>query len=128
MEANVIAMSEAKPASARVQFSMDAYTADIFEPLVGQTFLFEGPLEGQGDQAGQARLELIDARKSGSGAPAAGFREPFTLIFALRSPEPLGNGLHRIAHDNFEPCDWFLNRVLLPGRDPRTAYYQAAFG
>jgi len=62
------------------------------------------------------------------GAPVPGFREPFTLLFVLRSAGELGAGLHRIVLDDFEPCEWFLNRVSIPGRDARGSYYQAVFG
>jgi hypothetical protein len=46
----------------------------------------------------------------------------------LRSGSELGAGLHRLAHHDFEPCDWFLNRVFVPDRDARQSYYQAVFG
>lgn len=107
---------------------MKDYTPDLFERHVGQVFEFDKPEAGTPAQD-RARLELLEVSgPKSSGSPGLGFREPFTLLFALQSAEDLGEGLHRIAHDDFEPCDWFLNRVFVPGRDLRFAYYQAVFG
>jgi hypothetical protein len=77
---------------------------------------------------GGAQLELLQITPRNTVHVPAGFREPFSLLFALRSAELLGRGLHRIVHDDFEPADWFLTRVMAPGRDPRLAYYEAVFG
>ena len=107
---------------------MEHYSRDIFEPRIGQLFEFDGP-SAQGSAQGRVQLELLEVSGPGSpGSPSLGFREPFTLLFARRSAEDLGAGLHRIAHPDFEPCDWFLNRVLVRSRDLRLAYYQAVFG
>lgn len=105
---------------------MQQYTRELFESYVGQLFEFERPRD-QHAVPDRVQLELLEV-SSASGSPAAGFRAPFTLLFALRSAEPLAGGLHRIAHGDFEPCDWFVNRVVVPGRDGRLAYYQAVFG
>jgi hypothetical protein len=106
---------------------MAQYRSETFEPYVGQKFLFEGPADARG-AGDRVELELLEVILQKSGAPGAGFRKPFTLLFALRSPAPLGNGLHKIVHDHFETCEWFLNRVTPRQEDPPAAYYQAAFG
>jgi hypothetical protein len=111
-----------------IKISMENYSSETFEPYVGKTLLFEGPADGRGGAGDRVELELLEVIQQQSGSPRAGFRKPFTLLFALRSSTPLGNGLHKIVHDRFEACDWFLNRVSLREGDPRTAYYQAVFG
>ena len=103
----------------QMKFEIANYTADTFSPYVGQVLIF-GP--------GDVQLELLQVTRRNAGQVPAGFREPFSLLFALRSAEPLGRGLHRIVQEDFEPADWFLTRVLAPGRDPRLAYYEAVFG
>jgi hypothetical protein len=103
----------------QMKFEIANYTADTFLPYVGQTLTFD---------PGSVQLELLNVSRRNPGQVPAGFREPFALLFALRSAEPLGKGLHSIVHDDFEPADWFLTRVLAPGRDPRLAHYEAVFG
>jgi hypothetical protein len=109
----------------RVKFAMEHYTAETFEPYVGQVFEFDPTADLPGVAGNRVQLELLEVTRS---TPAPGFRPPFALLFALRGPTSLGNGLHKIAHEDFEPCDWFVNRVVVTGRDPRTAYCQAVFG
>jgi hypothetical protein len=114
-----------RPPEPRVKFVMDQYTAEMFEPYVGQVFEFESTADPQGVSGNRVRLELLEVTR---GSPVPGFRTPFTLLFALQDATPLGRELYKIAHDDFEPCDWFVNRVVVAGRDPRTAYCQAVFG
>ena len=104
--------------------SMADYTAEHFANLVGQVFHFSPSENAQTSKP--VLLELIDINQRT--AIHAGARDPFLLLFVLRSDAPLGPGLHRLVREGFEPCDWFLNRVVVPGRDPRAAYYQAVFG
>jgi hypothetical protein len=106
---------------------MREYTAATFTPHIGEMFRFEpsGNAGSNGD-ADPALLELIEVT-AGRGV-AETSRQPFVLLFAIGSERPLGPGLHRIVRDGFESCDWFLNRVAVPGRDPHAAYYQAVFG
>lgn len=105
--------------------SMPDYTAETFAALVGQVFRFD-PAEHAADTGKPVLLELIDITQRT--ATSTGTRDPFLLLFVLRSDTPLGPGLQRISREGFEPCEWFLNRVVVPGRDPRAAYYQAVFG
>jgi hypothetical protein len=103
--------------------AMADYTADTFAGLIGQVFRFE---PADATVAGSpALLVLIDITRRA--ASTTGTRDSFLLLFQLRSDTPLGPGLHRIVREGFEPCEWFLNRVVVPGRAPG-AYYQAVFG
>lgn len=115
---------EQSVARADTVVSMTDYNAETFAGLVGQVFRFERVEDaGMGDPV---LLELIDVTHRAAIYP--GTRDPFLLLFVLRSDAPLGPGLHRISREGFEPCEWFLNRVVVPARDPRAAYYQAVFG
>ena len=109
----------------RAKFAMEHYTAEMFEPYVGRIFEFDPGGNPQEISGNRVQLELLEVARSTS---APGFRPAFTLLFALRGSTPLGRGLHKIAHEDFEPCDWFVNRVVMAGRDPRAAYCQAVFG
>ncbi len=106
-----------------MKFEIEKYAADTFLPYVGQTFIFESLDDGRRS----VKLELVEVKKQSDRRPA-GFREPFALLFVLRSEQQLGTVLHRIVHADFEPSEWFLTRVLVPGRDSRLAYYEAVFG
>jgi hypothetical protein len=103
---------------------MSQYTSDVFTSLVGQVFRFHQTADGSDPPI---ELELLDVQSS----PSPGglhARHTFSLLFALRSrAERLESTLH-LRHDDFEPCAWFVNRVTVPGRDPRTPYYEAVFG
>jgi hypothetical protein len=103
---------------------MRSYTAETFVPYNGHLFAFEKVTGGpQGIQ-----LKLTDVKAMASAAVTAGFRAPFSLLFTLSDGEPAASGLFRLLHDDFEPADWFLSRVNVPGGDARTAYYEAVFG
>ena len=103
----------------QMKFELATYTADTFLPYVGQVLTFD---------PGGVQLELLKVSRRNPGQVPAGFREPFALLFVLRSAEPLGRGLYRIVHDDFEPSEWLVTRVMAPGQDPRLAYYEAVFG
>ena len=103
----------------QMKFEISNYTAETFEPYVGQVLTFD---------PGGVQLELLKISRRNPGQLPDGFREPFALLFTLRSAEQLGKGLYRIVHDDFEPSEWLLTRVMAPGRDPRLAYYEAVFG
>ena len=117
--------SEHRGARAESVVSMPDYTAETFAGMVGQMFRFD-PAEYAAETGKPVLLELIDITQRA--AMSTGTRDPFLLLFVLRSDAPLGPGLHRICREGFEPCEWFLNRVVVPARDPRAAYYQAVFG
>jgi len=103
------------------------FTAPLFVGRVGEVFRLSPSDDAPGTAGGLFDLELIEVRQPGRGGGEAA-REPFALLFALRSRTPLEPGLHRLVHEAFEPDDLFLSRVFVPGRDPRAVYYEAVFG
>jgi len=103
---------------------MDQYTSDAFAPLVGQVFCFHRTADA-GDSPMQ--LELLAVQPSRRPASVGG-RQLFSLLFAWREGDATQQSTLYLQHDAFEPCAWFINRVLVPGRDPRTPYYEAVFG
>jgi|RhiMetdeSRZDD1v2_1073273.scaffolds.fasta_scaffold948655_2 uncharacterized protein DUF6916 len=111
------------PAS-RTTMSMDQYTGDAFAPLVGQVFRFH---RTAGADDPSIDLELLEVQSSPRPGGGEG-RQPFSLLFELRSGDaPRETTLH-LRHDQFEPCAWFVNRVMVPGRPAKTPYYEAVFG
>ena len=115
-------------------------TADHFLPYEGSRFLFVRPPDEEGNIGDPVELELIEVRRyaprrASDSAPTLSCpvtqRDAFALLFVVQKGEPLGNGLHRLIHEGFEPCDLFLSRVVVvePGRanDGRT-YYEVVFG
>jgi hypothetical protein len=103
---------------------MDQYTSDVFTSLVGQVLCFHRTANAD-DPA--IHLELLEVESSRQHATADA-RQPFSLLFALRSGDPTEQSMLHLRHSDFEPCAWFVNRVSIPGRDPRTPYYEAVFG
>jgi hypothetical protein len=111
-------------AESRTLISMGQYTSDVFASLVGQVFSFHRTLEAD-DPA--LRLELIEVQPSAQRA-GANVRQSFSLLFALRGGDATQQSTLYLRHDEFEPCAWFVNRVMVPDRDARTPYYEAVFG
>ncbi len=120
----------------QTRLGIEEYSAEAFRPYVGEVFSFLRPSHEPLLSGGRVELELVsvsgtlakDLTKAPS--PKGGLRRvPFSLLFVLDKDMPLLTaGLHRLSHDSFEECDWFLSRVHVPGRDPRNAYYEAVFG
>jgi hypothetical protein len=104
-----------------------AFTAELFVGRVGEVFRLMPSVESPDPALAPYELELIEVRRGRTPAGAT-LREPFALLFTLRSRTPLGPGLHRLVHDVFAPDDMFLSRVVVPERDPRAIYYEAVFG
>ena len=111
-----------------MKFEMQDYTAEMFSCYLGQVLEFDQPMGTRGINGNRVQLELLEVRRPKSAPRPVRFREPFALLFALRSAAPLARGLQRISHADFEPVDWFVARVWVPGRDPNVAYYEAVFG
>jgi hypothetical protein len=116
-----------------VKPKLEEYTAEMFRSYVGQVFAFLRPEHQPILSAGRVELELLLVSTPGgnvvTAASAGSSRATFSLLFALKPDMPaLTAGLHRLSHDSFEECDWFLSRVHVPGRDSRRAYYEAVFG
>ena len=106
---------------------MRTYTAETFLPYSGQVFAFE-KVTAPENKPQPIRLKLNEVTQMKSGAAAAGLRQPFSLLFTLADGAPAASGLFRLVHEEFEPCDWFLSRIVVPGGDVRAAYYEAVFG
>jgi hypothetical protein len=101
---------------------MNQYTSDVFASLVGQVFRFHQTADAADPSMHLELLEVQSSHSSGTGG-----RQPFSLLFALRSGDVTLQSTLHFRHDDFEPCAWFVNRVTVPGRDPRTPYYEAVF-
>ena len=98
------------------------FTAQLFQPLVGQAVQWERP------GGGTARLELLEVqtypRQPGM------TRDPFSLLFELKGQKPIEPGLPRLVHPGFEPCELLLSRVRVPEfeRAHRAGvFYEAVF-
>jgi hypothetical protein len=123
-----------------MRFSIEDFTAETFFPYQGQRLPFQRPPDGSGTSGDVAELELLEVtrpervlriEKADPDKHAKRLREPFSLLFALRGQAPLGMGLHRLVHTDFEPCELLLSRVFVPGRgtgDGTVMYYEAVFG
>src|SRR5215471_16005852 len=85
-------------------------TADHFSPLIGETLTFQRPAPAAGSEP--ARMKLLEVKRHK--ASVAIRREPFSLFFAMKHQEPLGDGLHRFVHPGFEPSDLLISRVTAP--------------
>jgi hypothetical protein len=124
---NTMMAAVGQPVSApHTKHEMRDYTAETFLPHVGRTLTFEAP-RGE-TPVRSVRFQLLEVRRPQSGSRPAGFREPFSLVFAAIDGEPSDRGLHRIIHEEFASCDWLLTHVVVPGQDPQVAYYEAVFG
>jgi hypothetical protein len=108
----------------RAKISMQQYTSSAFASRVGQVFSFHRTADTNDPPI---RLELIEVQPSPHYAMAGG-RQPFSLLFALRSGDATQESTLHLRHDEFAPCAWFVNRVTAPRRDQKTAYYEAVFG
>jgi hypothetical protein len=103
-------------------------TADTFEPLVGEEFVFGRPANPDGGFAGLVRMKLASLTR----LPLHDLtdRQPFSIIFVLKDQPPLTMGLHRLLHPELEPFDMFLSRVMAPRlqkADPAGMFYEAIF-
>ena len=104
---------------------MQQYTIDEFTSRVGEVFAFHRSADGNDTPV---HLELIEVMGAPHGAGPGG-RQPFSLLFALRSSDATNESTLHLRHAGFEPCPWFVNRVVAPkNRDAAGAYYEAVFG
>lgn len=111
------------------------YVAELFYPHAGRQFTFLRPADPSGSRSSVVfDLVKVDAheefgRRVGVGPDRLYKRVPFSLLFRLCSQAPLGRGLHQIQHPDFEPEEWFLSRIMLPGQDPGPScmWYEAVF-
>lgn len=103
---------------------MQEYTIDAFTSRVGEVFAFHHRADGTDTPV---LLELIEVNGAPHGARSGG-RQPFSLLFALRSSDATSESTLHLRHAGFEQCAWFVNRVVAPNRDAGKAYYEAVFG
>lgn len=96
-----------------------AVTAESFQPFVGKLLRFQ-----RADGAA-VELELLEVTTSSRKAGLQ--RQPFSLLFALKGENPLGQGLLTLHHDDFAADPWFITRVSVLGGDPAIAYCEAVF-
>ena len=113
-------------------------TAEALQPYVGQRLPFGRPAENEHVESGEVALELwrVTANENITKMEQEHperypqrRRQSFSALFVLpQNEQPLGMGLHRMLHPDFEVEEWFLSRVFVPGADSRKAYYEAVFG
>lgn len=111
-------------------------SAEALRPFVGKKLEFQRPVEDAHITNGRVELELMRVtvpesalKIPQSAAETSARRVSFSALFVLAPDgQPLGMGLHRLMHPDFEPEEWFLSRVYVPGEDMRRAYYEAIFG
>jgi hypothetical protein len=108
----------------RAQLSMEHYTSDAFASRVGQVFSFHRTADANDPPV---HLELVDVQSSPRHAGTGG-RQPFSLLFKLRSVDATQESTLHLRHDDFAPSAWFVNRVVAPDRDRQAAFYEAVFG
>ena len=100
------------------------FSAAAFAPHVGERFLFR--------DASDLALELTLASVEGAGGtPPAGVRpDPFSLMFSGPARTPFVQGMLRLDHPDFEPCDLFLVRIMPPAgvTGGSAGWFQAVFG
>jgi len=111
-------------------------TEEDFLPYVGKKLTFRGLPSGL--DLAPAGATLILARVTSHGSirkvearnPAKygkRKRESFSLLFELQDGEPLGSGLHQLAHPDFEGFHLFLSPISQP-KSNRSMLYEAVFG
>jgi hypothetical protein len=120
----------------RPKASLRNVTAESFEPYEGQQFLFARPPAAPAVFSKTVELKLakvsphehitrIESRDAATRGKRT--RESFSLLFEMKGGEPLGEGLHRLVHRDFEECEILLSQVSRP-RPDGTLLYEAVFG
>jgi hypothetical protein len=93
-------------------------TLEDFEPCVGQTFLVTP------ENADGFELELTQVKPLGSPGPAAGARQPFSLLFRGPLEPALAQQLLRIENSTIGELALFLVPI---GPDENGMLYDATF-
>jgi hypothetical protein len=124
------------PAWLRPKLRLQDLTAESFRPYEGRDLVFARPVADRSIFSPSVRLRLVkvaahehiariesqDPAKYGKRS-----RESFSLLFELKGGEPLGEGLHRLVHGDFDGCQLFLSQISKP-RPDGTLLYEAVFG
>src|SRR2546423_13070409 len=116
--------SETAMSDLGARISMGQYTSDAFKSRVGQVFSFHRTADANDPPI---QLELVDVQSSAHQAKA-GTRQPFSLLFALRGGDATPESTLHLRHEEFEPCAWFVNRVVAREHEHHMPYYEAVFG
>jgi len=106
-----------------VPVPFEEFNAERFLPHVGEIFVWRSS-----GVTKEARLRLLDVERFRHQPGLT--REPFSLLFVMHGQPPLGGGLHRLVHDEFEECELLLSRVTVPKYerdDPGGMFYEVVF-
>jgi hypothetical protein len=118
------------------RYRLQDVDAETFLPYLGKSLVFQRPPEDCSLSPTTAKLKLakvvphenisrIESRNPTKYGKRR--RESFSLLFEQKGGKPLGPGLHRLAHTDFEDFQLFLSQVGVPGPDG-TIYLEAIFG
>ena len=118
------------------RFRLQDVDAQTFLPYIGRTLNFQRPPEDRRFSSTTVQLKLakvmphenisrIEWRNPAKYGKRQ--RQSFSLLFEKNGGKPLGPGLHRLAHADFEDFRLFLSQVGVPGQDG-TIYLEAIFG
>jgi hypothetical protein len=110
-------------------------TYKSFEAIAGQvlTLVLEQGAE-KGDAAYRFALEEVRvnrrlAEATNAGQPGSVYqRIPFAITLRALEEPPFVQAVLRLDHDGFEDCSIMITRVVMPGRDPGMAWFEAVFG
>lgn len=116
------------------RYRLQDVNAETFLPYVGKSLVFHGPFENGTLSCRTVELQLaevsphknlscLEERATSTGRK----RESFSLLFRQVNGKPLGPGLHRLAHADFEDFQILLTQVGVPSGDGAT-YHEAVFG
>jgi len=134
--AGVASVSGQWPILGLGRFRLEDVSAQSFLPYLGKTLLFERSPEDRSLSSTTAELKLakviphesisrLESRNPGKYGIRR--RESFSLLFEQKDGKPLGPGLHRLAHADFENFQLFLSPVGVPEKNG-TVYLEAIFG
>ena len=128
-----IPVSGSWPRSLSGRFGLDEVQADTFLRYLGRTLMFRG---SQAPQSSPTELTLVKVTRHSkpAGIESRGLtiqemrpREPFSLLFEKKNDRPLGPGLQRLEHPDFENFELLLSRVGRPSPDGAICF-EAVFG
>ena len=99
---------------------LERLTAAEFEPLVGNGFV-AARLGREGVPAELLEVRLLRELPT---QPGASPRKPFALMFRLRTPDQLPQGMFALSHERLDRLELFLVPV---GRDADGLLLEAVF-